>query len=156
MRACSTGISGNGRSRGEKKPMAAVMVKVIKLTQGDKSITVYMYPVDNGPLGFWSAPKNDVGVDRGAHRKWKWDANGSTVKFYDDIGLHDTGGSGHDITFENSTDLVLLLKDVKSFPANFAAGDHGKGNKTDGNSHSIQGELDWTCTGSENQDMILK
>jgi hypothetical protein len=26
-------------------------------------------------------------------------------------------------------DLVLLLKDVKSLPANFAAGDHGKRNK---------------------------
>jgi hypothetical protein len=136
--------------------MAAVPVKAIKLTQGDESITVYMYPVDNGPLGFWKAPKNDVGNDGGAHNQWKWDANSNTVKFYDDIGLRDSVGPGHDITFGNSGDQVLLLKDVKSFPANFAAGDHGKGTKTDKHSHGIQGELDWKCTGTENQEMVLK
>jgi hypothetical protein len=133
-----------------------VEVKVIKLTQGADSITVYMYPVGNGSRGFWQAPKNDVGSDGGSHNQWKWDPNSKTVKFFDDIGLRDVRGAGHDITFENSEDMVLILKGVASFPANFKSGDGGKGEKHDKHSHGIQGDVDWKCTGAETHDMILK
>jgi len=108
------------------------------------------------PLGFWQAPKNDVGNDGGSHNQWKWDQNSKTVKFYDDIGLRDVRGAGHDITFENSEDMVLILKGVASFPAKFKSGDSGKGEKHDKHSHGLQGDVDWKCTGTEIQNMILK
>jgi hypothetical protein len=133
-----------------------VEVKVIKLTQGADSITVYLYPINKGQLAFWQAPKNDVGSDGGSHNQWKWDQNPKTVRFYDDIGLRDVGGAGHNITFENSEEMVLLLKGVASFPANLKSGDSGKGEKHDKHSHGIQGDLDWKCTGTEIQNMILK
>ena len=67
---------------------------MIKLTQGADSITVYMYPVDTGPLGFWRATRNDVGNDGGSHNQWKWDQRTKTVRFYDDIGQRDVRGAG--------------------------------------------------------------
>jgi hypothetical protein len=133
-----------------------VEVKVIKLVQGDDSITVFMYPVDNGQFGYWQAPKNDLGNDSGAQDQWKWDRNSKTVRFYDDIGGREVRGAGYDITFANSDHMVLILKDVTGSPTLLKSGDSGKGEKRDKHSHSIQGDVDWKCTGTEIQNMIVK
>ena len=134
-----------------------VQVKVIKLSQGNETITVYFYPnpASNGVQGFWQAPKGDVGNDASSHNQWKWDQSSKTVKFYDDIGLRDTRGAGHDITFENSEQNVLTLKSIAN-PANMKSGDSGKGEKRDRHSRGIQGTVDWKCTGIETQNLSLK
>src|SRR5690348_10845585 len=91
----------------------------------------------------------------GSHRQWKWVRNSNAVKFYADIRLCDTGASGHNITFENSDSMVLIPTGVAMLPANFKDGQSGTGEKHDKHSHGIQGDVEWKCTGTETQNMIV-
>ena len=81
---------------------------------------------------------------------------GKAVRFYDDIGGREVRGAGHDITFENSDHMVLILRDMMVSPTQLKTGDSGKGEKHDKHSHSIQGDVAWKCTGTEVQNMIVK
>lgn len=112
------------------------------LTQGDKSTTVWLHRTET-TKGLWKSAQPSFDFqDTSDHDQFIWDSSTKIVIAANDIGLHDTGGAGHDIDFRDTSSWAFRLNSVSLADLHRPAS--GDGVMYYAHSHILkQGAFDW-------------
>jgi hypothetical protein len=132
--------------------MRDLTVHSFLLTQDSNSTTIFVHKTPGKNSGFWkSAQPNRDFRDTGAHDQFYWTPTFFLgLQLFNDIGLTDTMGPGHEITFSNADESSRVLTMWNVPLGHLKRGDQGTARNWYSRGHVLSpGLLMWEYQGME-------